>query len=356
MNKTVFLINICNNNKRIFIWSIIMKVLTISIASYNCDTTLEKCLDSMVNANCIDDLEIIVVNDGSKDHTLEIANAYARKYPKSVTVVDKENGGHGSTINTSIVRATGKYFKIVDSDDWVETENLDKLVGQLKLIDDDVIVNSYVEVDYNNGFKIIRKASNNIENDSVFEIEKLDDQGIDFFHMHMLTFATRLVKKLGPVIDENCFYVDLEYIDFLLNLVSTIRFFDYPIYNYLLGDVNQSVSVSNMLKRYKQHETVVKHLLSHFSNIDETKSNKSTMIKRHIAMVIGRQVKLIFLLSLNDGKKEFIDFYKIIPQWAFYYLGIKLRMLMKIIVFSKYKLYIPIVKFIQKSKIVDIKL
>ena len=105
-----------------------MKLLSISIASYNAASTLEKCLNSMVSSRYLDDLEILVINDGSTDETLVIGNEFQSKYPSSVIVVDKINGGHGSTINTSISLATGKYYKTVDADDWVETENLDLLV------------------------------------------------------------------------------------------------------------------------------------------------------------------------------------------------------------------------------------
>lgn len=107
------------------------KILTISIASYNAEKDLPKCLDSFVESNVLDKLDIIVINDGSSDNTSKIAHNYADKH-SSIRVIDKLNGGHGSTINCGIVSAKGKYFRIVDSDDWIDPNELEKLVKYLE--------------------------------------------------------------------------------------------------------------------------------------------------------------------------------------------------------------------------------
>ena len=83
----------------------------------------------MINSKEFSKLDIIVVNDGSTDQTVEITNKYVEKYKQSIRLINKENGGHGSTINTSIKHAKGKYYKILDSDDWVNSENLNRLVA-----------------------------------------------------------------------------------------------------------------------------------------------------------------------------------------------------------------------------------
>ena len=98
------------------------KLLTISIAAYNVEQYLKKCLDSFIEPSIMSQLEVLIVNDGSKDSTLEIAREYEKKYPDTFKAIDKPNGGHGSTINTAIENATGKYFKVIDSDDCVITE------------------------------------------------------------------------------------------------------------------------------------------------------------------------------------------------------------------------------------------
>ena len=106
------------------------KNLTISIAAYNVENYLEKTLDSLIIDN-LDKLEVLIVNDGSKDNTKKIAQKYCKKYPNSIKLIDKENGGYGSTINAGIKEATGKYFKQLDGDDWYNTENLNRLVEDI---------------------------------------------------------------------------------------------------------------------------------------------------------------------------------------------------------------------------------
>lgn len=327
-----------------------MKQLTISVASYNAEKTLKKCLDSMVKARCIDDLEIIVVNDGSKDSTSEIAHSYAEQYPQSVIVVDKENGGHGSTINASVIKATGKYFKIVDSDDWVETENLDKLVELLKSECADLVVNSYYEADLNgNHTKTIKASDYPFEENKTYSFENI---ALNFTkaHMHKMTFKTELVKQMGPVIDEHCFYVDVEYVGFMFAKVNTVKFLYYPVYDYLLGYEEQSASNSSMIKRREQHKRVVNRMME-FYNSEKDESNRSEFLRRYVASFVGRQYKIYILMAENDGdgKKEFLDFDKTVYPCFLKSPGIRRELLpvVKIIKFHKGLFFRPVVKLAQ---------
>ena len=127
------------------------KVLSISVAAYNAAQDLSRCLDSLVNTSVADFLDIIVVNDGSKDETLALARSYEQRYPDIIRVIDKENGGHGSTINASIPEAMGKYYKIVDSDDWVDKEGLERLVHALMETEADLVLNPFHIIDAQTG-------------------------------------------------------------------------------------------------------------------------------------------------------------------------------------------------------------
>ena len=98
------------------------KILTITVPSYNVEKFLENTLDSFVDERVLDAIEVLVVDDGSKDRTAEIGKGYEAKYPGTFRVISKENGGHGSTINRGIKEARGKYFKVVDGDDWVDKD------------------------------------------------------------------------------------------------------------------------------------------------------------------------------------------------------------------------------------------
>ena len=130
-----------------------MKVLTISIAAYNVEKFINQTLDSLIDERIMDDLEIIVVNDGSSDNTLAIAKEYERKYPDSFIIIDKENGGYGSTINSSLKIASGKYYKLLDGDDWYDTDNVVSLINALKTCNADLVVTPYIEFVDDNGEK-----------------------------------------------------------------------------------------------------------------------------------------------------------------------------------------------------------
>ena len=123
------------------------KILTVTIPSYNTEKYIAECLPYLIDERIISDIEILIVSDGSKDNTVSVAQKWSDKYPDSIRVIDKENGGHGSTINRGISEATGKYFKVLDGDDWVVTESFVKLVEFLKGIDVVLINNSYFEGD-----------------------------------------------------------------------------------------------------------------------------------------------------------------------------------------------------------------
>ena len=329
------------------------KFLTISVAAYNAEKTLEKCLNSMVTAKNVDDIEIIVVNDGSKDRTLEIARSYAEKYPQSVIVIDKENGGHGSTINASVSRATGKYYKIVDSDDWVETENLEKLVDTLKSDDVDLFVNSYFEADENGNHTNLISASNHIFEENI--VYHFEDIALDFTeaHMHKMTFNAELVKKMGPVIDEHCFYVDIEYVGFLLAKVNTVKFLYYPVYDYLLGYEEQSVSKISMIKRREQHKKVVSRMIDFYLSTKDT-SNRSEFLRRYISFVTRSQYMIYFNLPVTESKKEFSGFDKIVPDCFFDLPGVgkKMSVLIKLLRIKNYRFYIFLMTILKTLKMI----
>ena len=125
------------------------KILTISVAAYNAARDLPKCLDSITACLNIDKIEIFIVDDGSTDATRDVALKYCIQFPQSVFLISKKNGGHGSTINASIQKSSATFFKIVDADDWIDTANLDKLIGYLEGTSADMILNPYYEVSAN---------------------------------------------------------------------------------------------------------------------------------------------------------------------------------------------------------------
>lgn len=280
------------------------KILTISIAAYNAENDIERCLSSMTNTRVLDKLDIIVINDGSTDGTGNIVEKYTSKYPASIRLINKSNGGHGSTINVGIRNASGKYFKIVDSDDWVDKDGIEKLVDFLSGNEVDMIMNPYHEVSYEDTShrKLFDPADNKTVTSQINSIDKL--KGTEMLYMHSLTFKTDCMHNMGAIIDENCFYVDMEYCIFSLPYIKSYVYLDFPVYEYLLGSQTQSMAMNNLIKRRNQHLFVTKRIIAFYlqnkSNVNE--KVRSIMAER-IKYAVYQQYK-IFLHMGNDGKEE----------------------------------------------------
>lgn len=129
------------------------KILSFIIPAYNCEKFLDKCLSSFLCDDTNDDIEVVVVNDGSKDSTAEIAEKYCQKYPMIYKLITQENKGHGGALNTGLSAANGKYLKVIDADDWIETKSLPQLVKELRDTDCDVVLCHHYTINIMTGEK-----------------------------------------------------------------------------------------------------------------------------------------------------------------------------------------------------------
>lgn len=234
-------------------------LLTIAVPAYNASATLRRCLDSFCLDAILSRLEVIVVNDGSQDGTSEIAHAYERRYPDVFRVIDKENGGHGSGINTAITRARGKYFQTVDADDWVITENLPKLLSVLERVSADVILCNYHMVDMTSGKKQPFTTAE-IPLDREYSIEKFmtyprNSRNCCFFHG--LIYRTAFYRSTGLKLSEKVFYEDQEYATIPFCYAASIYPTGIFCYQYQVGNANQSISNANQVRNLGQIETVL---------------------------------------------------------------------------------------------------
>ena len=239
------------------------KLLTVVIPAYNIEKYEEQCLSSFVKPKALPEIEVLVVNDGSSDRTVEIAEKYKKKYPDIFRVINKENGGHGSTINRGIEEARGTYFKVVDGDDWVDGAAFGKLVRFLHTAKSDFIVNRYCWVHNQTGEK-------KLEFESPFpgvsygrEYAFSEVSGKTFLKMHALTMKTELLRKI-PKIDEHCFYVDMEYVLFPIPYVRTVTFLEEVVYQYRIGLAGQSMDMKSMQKNEVNYTRVLDRLLAYY--------------------------------------------------------------------------------------------
>ena len=126
------------------------KILSIIIPSYNARKFLDKGIPTFLDPAVIDSLDVIIVNDGSTDDTAAIAEKYCRMFPNSIRLISQPNKGHGGALNTGCAAAVGKFLRVVDADDWVETQNLAPFVEFLRKCESDVVLTDYDTVDISN--------------------------------------------------------------------------------------------------------------------------------------------------------------------------------------------------------------
>lgn len=286
------------------------KILTITVPAYNVEKFLKNTLDSFADERILDDLEVLIVDDGSKDSTAAIGREYEETYPQTFRVISKENGGHGSTINRGIKEAKGKYFKVVDGDDWVDTDGLCALMERLKNCDTDYVFTNYYEVNDTNG-ELKAVTFPKIEKEKEMSFDAIANE--TRISMHALVIRTEILKKNEIRLDEHCFYVDVEYILYPVSYVNTVIYFDIFVYMYRLAQVNQSVSMLGYQKHMQNHIDVILHVLDYISEYrkqDDCSKIKTRFMARRIAEMTHNQVDIFtsFPSGDKDIRRKFKEF------------------------------------------------
>jgi len=277
------------------------KILSITIPSYNVEKYIDKCVQSMLVDSILDDLEILIVNDGSKDSTSNIAQGYVAKYPQTVRLIDKENGGHGSTINAGIREATGKYFKVVDGDDWLNTENLEHFIQLLKTRDEDVIASNFLCI-RDETYEVLSEKYVTSDATLYGTVCNLDKGEVkEVIKMHGLTIRTSILKENNITIDEHCFYVDCEYIAYPMPYVKTVYYDDEFIYMYRLGRNGQSMDIRSMQRNRAMHMKVLNSLLAFYDKLPEMTEAKKSYIEKVIGQVMENQFQIY--ISMGTDKE-----------------------------------------------------
>lgn len=249
-----------------------MKLLTIAIPSYNSQDYLERCVDSLLKGG--EDVEILIVNDGSTDRTKEIADQYEAKHPGIVRAIHKENGGHGSAVNTGIDNARGIFFKVVDSDDWVKESayleilaTLRKLVGGDKTLD--MLISNFVyEKEGAKRKKVISFRHTLPENEFFTWKEVGHFKKAQNILMHSVIYRTKLLRDCGLRLPEHTFYVDNLFVFEPLPYVKNMYYVNVNFYRYYIGRDDQSVNEKVMIRRIDQQIRVNKCMVDY---IVETK-------------------------------------------------------------------------------------
>lgn len=239
------------------------KILTIVIAAYNVEKYIEQTLSSCVLQEEYRDLyEVIIVNDGSKDCTKNIAQSYVERYDNCFKLIDKENGGYGSAINAGIVAAQGKYVKLLDGDDWFDQDGLMLFLEKLQKVDCDMIMTDYNRTDIIGGVFV---CGNGMRKNTIVKVDDIPKEQ-EFFSMHAICYKTEVLKRKCIKLTEHCFYTDSEYVLYPLIYIQTVIYFPINLYQYRIGVEGQSVSLDGIRKHLKDLEKVISQINTYFDN------------------------------------------------------------------------------------------
>ena len=280
------------------------KLITFVVPCYNSESYMERCINTLLKGQ--QDVEIIIVNDGSTDKTGKIADGYKKRYPKIIKVIHKINGGHGSGVNAGLKAAKGKYFKVVDSDDWLDEDALIKLINQMKSYEEsktniDLFVCNYVYDHLYDGFQKVMHFRNVFHENIVTTWEETANfKNSQYLIMHSLIYKTKILKECHLELPEHTFYVDNLVATLPLPYVHSICYLDLNLYHYFIGREDQSVNEKVMMGRVDQQIKVTKLLLDAF-DLDEIEQ-KSIKLRKYMVRFLSMMVTIcdVYLLMKKD--------------------------------------------------------
>ena len=283
-----------------------MKLITFAIPCYNSANYMDKCILSLLKAG--EDAEILVVNDGStKDNTAEIADRYEKEYPTIVKAIHKENGGHGDAVNYGLKNATGKYFKVVDSDDWVDESALNKIMEALRSFEGkeecpDAVISNYVyEKVYKNERRVVKFE--NFPEGRLFDFEETKPfKTGQFMSMHSMIYRTELLRSINFELPKHTFYVDNLVVYVPLPYVMKYYYVNVDFYRYFIGRADQSVAIKNQLARSDQMIRVGEILIASH-DINKLKETRPKLYKYMLDYVLIMTVLNSIFLIKKGGKE-----------------------------------------------------
>ena len=293
-----------------------MKYITFTIPSYNSQDYMRHVIDNLVAVG--EDIEVIIVNDGSTDDTGKIADEYEKKYPNIVKAIQKENGGHGSGVMAGLRAASGLYYKVVDSDDWIETNDVKTMLDLIKKhieekVDIDLYITNYVYEHASDHSAFSMHYRKFLPIDTVFTWNDIKRIGLEtVFLMHSLMYRTEKLRTSGMDLPNHTFYVDDIYAYVPLPFMHNIYYHDLDFYHYFIGRSDQSINYGIMCKRYEQQMRVFKIMFESYS-LETLKQYPKHLYQYmwQFLMIIGAVTFMTIVGTKEDKpirKKVFKDF------------------------------------------------
>ena len=284
-----------------------MKYISFAIPCYNSQDYMAHAIESILPGG--DEVEIIIVNDGSKDKTSQIAHEYMDKYPDIIKVIDKENGGHGDAVNAGLANASGKYFKVVDSDDWVDEEALHKILMLMRHLEEDneqidMLISNYVYEKVGVTHKKCIHYRNVLPQDEVFRWDDIGHFRLDqYILMHSVIYRTDMPKLSQMRLPKHTFYVDNIYVYYPLPHVRKIYYLDVDFYRYFIGREDQSVNEKVMIARVDQQIFVTKTMIDMY----QLKKVTSKKLRQYMINYLAIMMTVSSILLIRSKEKENLE-------------------------------------------------
>ena len=281
-----------------------MKILSIAIPCYNSAAYMRRCIDSLLPGG--EDVEILIVDDGStKDNTAEIADEYEKNYPGIVKAIHQENGGHGEAVNAGLRNATGVYYKVVDSDDWVDVDvyldiikTLKELVAGPQTVD--MFISNFVYDKAGAKHKKVMRYKAFPENE-VFQWDHAKKLHIGrYILMHSVIYRTQMLKECGLELPKHTFYVDNIFVFQPLPYVKTFYYLDVNFYRYFIGRQDQSVNEQVMIGRIDQQLLVTRLMLGYYHSAKIT----SYKLRHYMVRYLEIMMTICSILAIKSGTDE----------------------------------------------------
>lgn len=287
-----------------------MKLLSIAIPCYNSSAYVRKCVDSLLAGG--EDVEIIIVNDGSSDNTPDIAEEYRERFPSIVKVVNKENGGHGSAVNAGLAHARGLYFKVVDSDDWVNQSAYMQILDKLKELlrggqSIDMFISNFVYEKEGEKRKKAMKYHHALPRGEIFTWKDVHHFKLgQYILMHSVIYRTNLLRDCGLRLPEHTFYVDNIFVFQPLPSVKTMYYLDVNFYRYFIGRDDQSVNEQVMISRIDQQIMVNKLLVDYYVE-EKQRIIANGKVRKYMVSYLDIITTVSSVLLIRSGLEENLE-------------------------------------------------
>lgn len=300
-------------------------ILSIVIPTYNAGEHIINAVKSLANQKYLNHTEIIIVNDGSTDNTSEVVKKLIKNscntLRDAIKFIDKKNGGHGSTVNAGLAAATGKYFRIMDADDRLDSKSLEQHIEKLLKTDADIVFTNTVQDWMTDSTLRPDHKYPFMTPGVIYDFDELciDKYGFPGYGAVLSTTSTKTenLRNANCELTEKCFYVDIEYNYYMTEAAKTAMLDPVELYYYALGDSGQSLSDASYKRNFYQHLRVLEEVIKLLEQGKLSDAKYEHFVRVQLHETISHQYHIA--LDMFNKYSKFRDIEKVLKKYPRYY-------------------------------------